>query len=195
MKTWFLSIFVFAFVFSVSYIKLSIHARNLGKEKKEAMEEISTLITQAYDKFNIHSRGGVEGFKSLTDHLIDAYAVRLVTVRKGSVVIILECPTLESLEHLWSDYRSGHLDKVTERYLVTDEMRKKLNVETICLKTTIDEENYLNCKKALMELPSTCSGEYKQNVWEVQLYMKKSQAWPFSFKNVQFASGAWEEVQ
>ena len=123
------------------------------------MEEISTLITQAYDKFNIHSRGGVEGFKSLTDHLIDAYAVRLVTVRKGSIVIILECPTLESLEHLWSDYRSGHLDKVAERYLVTDKIKRKLNLETICLETTISEENYLNCKKALLELPSTCSGE------------------------------------
>ena len=169
-KTCFLSIFVFAFVFSVSYIRLSIQGRNLGKEKKEAMEEISTLITQAYDKFSIHSRSGVEGFKSLTDHLIDAYAVRLVTVRKGSIVIILECPTLESLEHLWSDYRSGHLDKVAERYLVTDKIKKKLNLETICLETTIDEENYLNCKKALMKLPSPCSGEYKQNVWEVQLY-------------------------
>ena len=169
-KTCFLSIFVFAFVFSVSYIKLSIQARNLGKEKKEAMEEISTLITQAYDKFNIHSRGGVESFKSLTDHLIAAYDVRLISVRKGSIVIILECPTLESLEHLWGDYCSGHLDKVAEGYLVRDEIKEKLNLETICLETTIDEENYLNCKKALMELPGTCSGEYKQNVWGLQLH-------------------------
>ena len=94
----------------------------------------------------------------------------MISVRKGSIVIILECPTLESLEHLWSDYCSGHLDKVAERYLVRDEIKEKLNLETICVKTTIDEENYLNCKKALMELPSTCSGEYKQNVWGFQLH-------------------------
>ena len=164
-KTCFLSIFVF--VFSVSYIKLRIQAKNIGKQKKEAMEEISTLIGQAYDKFIVHSRDGVEGFKSLIGDLVDTYGVCVIDVHNGSIVIILECPTLESLEHLWSDYRSGHLDKVAERYLVTDKIKKKLNLETICIETTIDEENYLNCKKALMELPSTCSGEYKQNVWEV----------------------------
>lgn len=32
-----------------------------------------------------------------------------------------------------------HLDKVAEQYLVTDEMKEKLNLETISLKTTIEE--------------------------------------------------------
>jgi len=36
-------------------------------------------------------------------------------------------------------------------------MMKKLNRTKINLKTTIDEENYLNCRKVLME----SSGEYK----------------------------------
>ena len=152
-------------------------------------------MVQIYDECTDYSRDDVKGLKSFTDNLIGTYRILFVTVCKGSIVIILKCPTLQSLEHLWSDYRSGHLAKVAERYLVTDQMKKNLNLKTTCLRTTIDEKNYLNCKKALMELPSTCSGEYKQNVWEVQLYMKKNQAWPFSFKKVQFASGAWEEVQ
>ena len=87
----------------------------------------------------------------------------------GSIVVSLRCPSLESLEHLWSDYHSGDLDKLAERYLVTDDMKKKLKLETSYLKTTIHEENYLNCKKAFMGLPDICSGEYKQNSWEVQL--------------------------
>ena len=77
----------------------------------------------------------------------------------------MECTTLESLKHLWSDYLSSHLDEVAEQYLVTDEMKKKLALETNCLKTTIEEENYFNCKKALMERPRTCSDEFKPNVW------------------------------
>ena len=158
------------FFFSELCIELSFCGKNLDKEQKEAIEGFSNQIVQACDKLNVHSRDDLEGLKSLTGHLIEAYGVHVVSVRKGSIVIILECPTLESLEHLWRDYRSGHLDKVAERYLVTDEMRKKLNLETIWLKTTIDEENYLNCKKALMELPNTCSGESKQNIWEVQLH-------------------------
>ena len=87
----------------------------------------------------------------------------LVTLKKSSVIIILDCPTLESLKLLWRDYHSGHLDKVAERYLVTDKIKKRLNLETICLKTIIEKENYLNCKKALMRLQSTTSGEYKKN--------------------------------
>ena len=50
------------------------------------------------------------------------------------------------------------------RYLVTNEMKEKLDLETVYLKTTILEEDYLNCKEALMELRSTYSGEFKQNV-------------------------------
>ena len=71
--------------------------------------------------------------------------------------------------HLWNDYLAGHLDNLAERYLVTNEMKKKFDLETVSLKTTILEEDYLNCKEALMELRSTYSGEFKQNVWEVKL--------------------------
>ena len=155
---------------SESVIKILIHARNLQKEKKEAIEKMLTQIVQAYDKHNDHSRDDVEGLNSFTDMLIDTYNVLLLMVCEGSIVVILECPTLESLDHLWSDYLSGDLDKVAERYLVTDEVKKKLNLETTCLKTAIDKENYSECRRALMKLPSTPPGEYKQNIWEVQLY-------------------------
>ena len=115
---------------------------------------------QNYLKFNDHSRDNrAQVLKLLTEHIIDAYRVNLVSVGEGSVIIIVECPSLESLERLWADYRDGNLDKVAERYLVTNEMRKELNLETVCLTTTIEEENYLNCKKVLLGLPNTCSGE------------------------------------
>ena len=132
---------------------------SLNEEKREAVERILTLFVQNYVKFN--SNPSIEAF---TEHLIKVYQVALVNVGSGSVIIIVECPTLEILEHLWSDYLSGELDKVAERCFVTDEMKKKLNLETICLKTVIEEENYLNCQKALRELPGTCLGEYKQKV-------------------------------
>ena len=163
--------FVTFFFFSESYVKVLISTRNLEKEKEEAMKEMLIQEVHSYLKFNDHSGDELpQAITSFTVHLINVYKVRLVTLGVGSVIIILDCPTLESLEHLWSDYLSGNLDKVAERYLVTDEMKKKLNLETICLKTTITEENYWNCKKALMGLSRTCKGEFKQSVWKVQLY-------------------------
>ena len=139
-----------------------ISTKYLEEEKREVIEEILTKEVQNYLRFHDHSGDDrALAMRSFTDHLINVYYVHLVTIDMGSVVIILDCPTLDSLEHLWRDYLAGHLDKVAERYLVTNEIKEKLKLEGNCLKTTIAEENYLNCKKALAKLPSTCSGEFK----------------------------------
>ena len=159
-----LRVVLFLFI-SVSAINLLINANNtLKEEEKEAIKEMLTQLVQTCDDQSRDWRC----LKSFTGNLIETYEVLVLTVCKGSIVVSLRCPTLESLEHLWSDYRSGDLDKLAERYLVTDHMKKKLKLETSYLKTTIHEENYLNCKKAFMGLSDTCSGEYKQNSWEVQ---------------------------
>ena len=143
------------------FVKLLISSKkNLRKEKEEAVEKMLSQAVRNYLKFNDQSRDGhAQALKRFTEHLINAYSVNLVSFCLGSVVVIVECPSLESLELLWADYLDGNLDKVAERYLVTNEMRKELNLETVCLMTTIEEESYLNCKKALMALPETCSGE------------------------------------
>ena len=91
------------------------------------------------------------------EFLKEAYKVIPCAVNKGSLIISLNCKTLKGLDQLWKDYLSGHLNKVAERYLVTDEMKTKVNLRKINLKTTIEEENYLNCRKVLLE----SSGEYQ----------------------------------
>ena len=99
----------------------------------------------------------VTGVRAFLEFLEMTYNVSRVALKVGSLIISLGCKTLRGLDQLWNDYRSGHLNKVAEGYLVTDEMKRKLNLRTIKLKTTIEEESYLKCKKVLME----CSGEYK----------------------------------
>ena len=137
-----------------------ISAKNLEKEKEDAVKKCFSQAVQNYAKFGDHPRDNyAQALKSSADHIINTHGVNLVTAAKDSVIIVVECPTLGSLELLWSDYLAGHLDKAAERYLVTEEMKKELNLGEICLKTTIEEQNYLNCKKALMEIPRTGSGE------------------------------------
>ena len=161
------SVVLFLFI-SGEVIKLVIEIKTGGKENKGGINVMLTQIVQAHDEGSDHTRGWRSYVKSFTSLLTKIYKVIVLHVCTGSIVVSLRCPTLESLEHLRSDYRSGDLDKLAKRYLVTDEIKKKLNLETIYLETTIDEENYFNCKRALMELPSTCSGEYKRNSWEVE---------------------------
>ena len=55
-----------------------------------------------------------------------------------------------------NDYCSGVLNEAAEKFLVTDDMKKEINLVTLRLKTIIEEESYLTCKKALMEK----SGEF-----------------------------------
>ncbi|XP_044172459.1 uncharacterized protein LOC122956826, partial [Acropora millepora] len=139
-------------------IKLLIQAAKLKEEQQEKAEKILTQLAQSYEEFHdVSTDNGVDALEAFIDFLISDYEVVLIGVGKGSVIIILECIALKSLERVWNDYVSGRLDEVAEGYLVTHKMKKELKLETNCLKTTIHKENYLNCKKALMELPSTYS--------------------------------------
>ena len=184
-----LSVVLFLFI-SELVIKLLIDADNTLKEKEK--EEIKKTLTKLVQTCDDQSRD-LRCLTSFTNTLTDIYEALVLAVSEGSVVVSLRCPTLASLEHLWSDYRSGDLDKLAERYLVTDDMKKKLKLETSYLKITIDEKNCLNCKKAFMGLPDTCSGEYKQNSWEVEVNLSLSVS--RMYNGGECASGAWEEVQ
>ena len=104
-----------------------------------------------------YSKVKVTGVRAFLEFLETAYNVSRVALNKGSLIISLNCKTLKGLEQLWNDYLSGHLNKVAERYLVTDKMKTKLNLRKINLKTTIEKESYLNCRRVFLE----SSGEYQ----------------------------------
>ena len=112
---------------------------------------------QNYADLQDHSTDKLKGVGKLTVAMLTHYELQFEDYEMSSLIIIFKCQSLKSLELLWSDYLSGHLDEMAEQYLVTDEVKEKLNLETIRVKTTIEEENYLNCRKVLLE----CSGEYK----------------------------------
>ncbi|XP_068761604.1 uncharacterized protein [Montipora capricornis] len=144
--------------FGDTLIKLLISAPGLQKEQQEVVYEILALQVQNFVKFHNHSTDDLQGVIALTEFIKNAYQLNLKAVNVGSLEIIVDCPTLKSLELLWNDYLSGHLNNVTERYLVTIEMKQQLGLETISLKTTIEEENYLTCKHVLLEMPGGCLG-------------------------------------
>ena len=83
------------------------------------------------------------------------------SVQKGSLILTVECPTLESLERLWNDYQSGCLNDIAESYLVTDELKRKLGLDHVKFRITIEEENYLICKKALMKISGELGSPYR----------------------------------
>ena len=115
------------------------------------------MQVKTYVEVHDHPTDKLKGLGALAEFITETYKVFFKRAYVGSLIIILNCQTIESLELLWNDTLSGHLDKVAERYLVTSEMKQRLNLEKVKLKATIEEENYLNCRKFL----TGCSGEYK----------------------------------
>ena len=146
---------MFYFIFRPSHqIKTST---GLNEEQQKAVYELLLHHAIEYMKSRNYSKVKLPGVGAFLEYLELTYDVSCVAFNLGSLIISLDCKTLKGLDKLWNDYLSGHLNKVAKKHLVTYEMMKKLNRTKINLKTTIDEENYLNCRKVLME----SSGEYK----------------------------------
>ena len=145
-----MKLYPFSLAFSLfSVITTRHHYLGLSDEQQRDVHEILTQQIQKYTKYRTVATP--DGVSALIEHIHKTYNLALESVGVGSLEVIFRCPTLESLEDLWSDYQSGQLNDIAERYLVTDDIKKKLNLETVRLKTTIEEENYQICKRILME--------------------------------------------
>ena len=157
--------FLFFILFSDRFIKLKIETKGLNEGQKKYVYD--TLMHQArtFMETRNYSKVIVPGMSAFLEFLEALYKTSLVALNLGSLIITLDCRTLRGLDKLWYDYLCGHLNKVAELYLVTDQMKKRLYLRKIKFKTTIKEENYLKCKKFLM----VCSGEYKCLFCEVIL--------------------------
>ena len=74
----------------------------------------------------------------------------------GSLLITVECSSLQILEGLWEDYRCGHLNAIAQEILVTAEVLEKLGFDDVRLKTFISEEEYEKGKQIFMDHSGKC---------------------------------------
>ena len=109
------------------------------------------MLPELVQRFNRCFHGKKIKYCKKNTYLLSVAIFYFQTLLPGIATRTFRCPSLESLESLWSDYQSGHLNNIAERYLVTDDIKKKLNLENVRLETTIEEENYRICKEILME--------------------------------------------
>ena len=139
--------------------------QDLSNEQEETVHDILSHHIQVFIKNR--KVATPDGVSALIEHIHKTYNLALESVGVGSLELKFRCPTLESLEHLWSDYQSGYLNEIAEKYLVTNDIKEKLNLETVRLKTTIEDENYRNCRKILME--KSCKFESSLTVYVTDL--------------------------
>ena len=131
---------------------MSITTRDLDGELEDVVDRMLRQQLEVFLKYNKKTKlSTAKGLSAFVKHFENTYNVTLTSVGVGSLVIKVQCPDLQSLESLWNDYCSGVLNDAAETFLVTDDMKKEINLETLRLKTFIEKESYLTCKRALME--------------------------------------------
>ncbi|KAJ7388941.1 hypothetical protein OS493_034872 [Desmophyllum pertusum] len=57
--------------------------------------------------------------------------VLIVDTKSGSLIITVECSSLEILDGLWDDYCAGHLSEMAQKFLVTEDVMKELGVTEV----------------------------------------------------------------
>ncbi|XP_078345168.1 uncharacterized protein LOC144630676 isoform X1 [Oculina patagonica] len=77
----------------------------------------------------------------------------IVDTNSGSLIITVECSSLEILDKLWDDYCTGYLNEMAQTFLVTEELLKELGLVEVKLSTTILEEEYRACREYFLKYP------------------------------------------
>lgn len=94
-----------------------------------------------------------EKYNNFIRYLEEIKKVLVVDITEGSIIITVECCSLEILEKLWDDYCSGHLREITQKLLVTADVLKAFDLIELKLTMTIFEEEYRACREYLLKRP------------------------------------------
>ena len=90
-----------------------------------------------------------DSFYKLFEYLKSKVGVDVHDYRLGSLIVTVSCSSLEVLEELWEEYRTGQLNEMVQATLVSAEVLAKLELSEVKLRTIISEEDYLSYKDFL----------------------------------------------
>ena len=112
-----------------------------------SQEVLNVIATKYFHELNPSTP---EEFNEFVQYMEKVRKVIIVDSKTGSLILILECSSLQILDELWEDYCTGHLNKVAQKFLVTDEILKEFGLAEVKLTTTINEEEYKACRELFL---------------------------------------------
>lgn len=119
-------------------------------QQEEAKRQIMSEMTKCFLEKHAADIPSKDFRLCLNYYLEGVLDLIVIEAAEGSLRITVECRTVEILDRLWEEYCSGHLNAVAEERLLTDFIKKRFDVVSVKLKTTILEEDYFACKRFLM---------------------------------------------
>lgn len=70
----------------------------------------------------------------------------------GSIIFVISCPSVTSLDELWRMYVTGDLCRLVNDGFLTDSIRKNHQAYDVRLRVEISKEQYIRCRKRLGKL-------------------------------------------
>ena len=118
-------------------------------------QQVLTFIAEKYMQNVCPSE--LEEFNGFLQYMKDMRKVIILDVTPGSLILTVECGSLEILEGLWEDYCSGLLNSTAQKYLVTEEVLETFGLAEVKLTITILEDEYMACRNCFLLF----SGKFK----------------------------------
>ncbi len=127
----------------------------IGNHGIPSPQEVLSFI--AFKTFQPVDPSKPEELHGFLEYMEKVRKVLIVDTHQGSLIITVECNSLEILDKLWEDYCTGYLNEMAQKYLVSEDLLKELGLIDVRLTTTILEEEYKACREHLLQY----SGEFK----------------------------------
>jgi len=126
----------------------------LGNGVVPSAQEVLNVI--ALECFQTVDPSKQEELNAYVKYLKEVRKVLLIDAQLGSLIITVECRTLQILDELWQDYCTGHLNEMAQQFLVRGDILKAFGLTMVKLTTTIVEEEYRACREYFLK----CQGRY-----------------------------------
>ena len=121
----------------------------IGNQRIPSKEEVINFI--ALHSFTAFDHSRPEERSGYVRYLEDVRNVLVVGSHEGSLIVTVQCSSLQILEELWEDYETGHLNEMAQKFLVTEELLKAFGPIEVKLTTTIEEEEYRACQEFFLQ--------------------------------------------
>ena len=89
-------------------------------------------------------------FNDFIQYMEKVRKVVIVDVKTGSLIVTVACSSLEIIDELWEDYRTGHLNEMAQKFLATEEILVEFGLAELKITTTINEEEYKACRELFL---------------------------------------------
>ena len=122
---------------------------NIGSDGVPSSQGVLNLI--AYKYFQTVDPSKQEERNGFIQYMEDVRKVLFLDAQTGSLIITVECGSLEILDELWDDYCTGHLNEMAQKYLVTEDILMEFGLVEVKLSTTIQQEEYRAAREYFMQ--------------------------------------------